>query len=188
MTQYHINLRQGLPTEMQLLLRDYPREAWPDHPNFAKSTQNWMGAHSMFRQLSDIIVQDTQEMLEKNQDPQRFAGQLGHFGNLLIRNLHGHHSWEDHNFFPELQAADARFERGLEMLESDHEEMDKLLDTLRSNANRYLKSLDLSEPDASACLPEVLTASQDIRTFLGRHLADEEDLVVPIILHHKLRG
>lgn len=30
--------------------------------------------------------------------------------------------------------------------------------------------------------------SQSVEKPLDRHLADEEDLVVPIVLHHKLRG
>ncbi|GAA6208564.1 hemerythrin domain-containing protein [Cognatishimia sp. WU-CL00825] len=188
MTHYDINVRQGLPQDMQLLLRDYPRDAWPGHPNFARATQNWMRAHQMFRKLAEILEADTKGILDKQTDPERFAARLGHYGNQLIGNLHGHHGWEDHSFFPELQAADDRFERGLEMLESDHVEMDGLLDNLTRNANRYLKLSDLSPKDAENELPAILANTQAIGRFLTRHLADEEDLVVPIILHHKLRG
>lgn len=188
MTQYDINVRQGLPEEMQLLLRDYPREAWPDHPNFAASIGNWMGAHRMFRQLADIITLDTQELLDKNNDPEDYARRLTRYGNMLVRNLHGHHGWEDHQFFPELEEADHRFMRGLEMLESDHEEMDQILASLTSSANRYLKLTDMSPEDAVNEAPDVLKASESIQHFLARHLTDEEDLVVPILLHHKMRG
>lgn len=188
MTQYDINVRQGLPEEMQLLLRDYPREAWPDHPNFAASIGNWMGAHRMFRQLADIITLDTQELLDKKNDPEDYARRLTRYGNMLVRNLHGHHGWEDHQFFPELEAADHRFMRGLEMLESDHEEMDQILASLTSSANRYLKLTDMSPEDAASEAPDVLKASESIQHFLARHLTDEEDLVVPILLHHKMRG
>lgn len=188
MTQYDINVRQGLPEDMQLLLRDYPREAWPDHPNFAASIGNWMGAHRMFRQLAELITLDTQKVLEKESDPETYAQRLAHFGNMLVRNLHGHHGWEDHRFFPELEAADDRFTRGLEMLEADHEEMDQILESLTGSANRYLKLMDMSPKDATGEIPDILKTSEGIQTFLGRHLADEEDLVVPILLHHKLRG
>ena len=51
-----IQQREGLPDDMRILLRDYPREAWPDHPHFARSIQNWMGAHQMFRQLGEITA------------------------------------------------------------------------------------------------------------------------------------
>ena len=107
---------------------------------------------------------------------------------MLVRNLHGHHGWEDHQFFPELEAADERFTRGLEMLESDHEEMDQILANLTVSANRYLKLTDLSPDDATDEVPDILKASESVQGFLARHLTDEEDLVVPILLHHKLRG
>lgn len=188
MTTYDIHARQGLPQEMQLLLRDYPREDWPGHPNFATATQNWMRAHQMFRQLGDIIVKDTEKLLEKEMETKRYASRLSHYGNQLVNNLHGHHHWEDHSFFPELEAADPRFLRGLEMLETDHTEMDALLNTFTDAANRYLQLERLSPKETREELPAMLKAGESIKRFLGRHLADEEDLVVPIILHHKLRG
>mgnify|MGYP001593986241 CR=1 FL=1 len=188
MTQNNIHKRQGLPQEMQILLRDYPREAWPDHPDFAESIQNWMGAHQMFRQLGQIVHNSTERVLDRNMDPELFANRLGQYGNLLVRNLHGHHGWEDHHFFPELEAADSRFAHGLDMLENDHVEMETLLDRLTTSANRYLQLAQLSPSDAPAELPALLKETNAIGGFLDRHLTDEEDLVVPILLHHKLRG
>lgn len=188
MTQYDITVRQGLPEDMQTLLREYPRDAWPDHPNFAASIGRWMGAHTMFRQIAEIVAVDTEEMLDKKLDPDWYAMRLGHFGNALVRNLHGHHTWEDRKFFPELMAADDRFIDGLEMLEADHHEMDGLLDGLVQSSNRFIKLMDLSRQDAPSELPDVLTNAQAIQRFLDRHLTDEEDLTVPILLHHKLRG
>jgi len=188
MTQHDITVRQGLPEEMQTLLREYPRDAWPDHPNFAASIQRWMGAHTMFRQMAEIVTIDTEEMLDRKLDPDWYAMRLGHFGNALVRNLHGHHTWEDHKFFPELMGADNRFIDGLEMLESDHEQMDQLLADLVHSSNRFIQLMDLSAKDAPEELPEVLKNAEAIQRFLQRHLSDEEDLAVPILLHHKLRG
>lgn len=188
MTQHDITVRQGLPEEMQTLLRDYPRDAWPDHPNFAASIKRWMGAHTMFRQFAEIVATDTEQMLDKSLDPDWYAMRLGHFGNALVRNLHGHHSWEDRKFFPELMLADDRFADGLDMLEADHTQMDGLLAGLVTASNRFIQLMDLSKQDAPAELPEVLTQARAIQTFLDRHLTDEEDLTVPILLHHKLRG
>ena len=87
-----------------------------------------MGAHQMFRQLGAIVQEDSETFLDKGMETDRYAGRLAHFGNLLVRNLHGHHTWEDRSYFPELQAADPRFADGLEMLEGDHAELDALLD------------------------------------------------------------
>jgi iron-sulfur cluster repair protein YtfE (RIC family) len=188
MTQHSIDTRQGLPTEMQILLRDYPRVTWPENPNLARSTQNWMAAHSMFRQLAAIITQETQGFLDKASDPQRYAGRLAHYGNLLVRNLHGHHHWEDRAFFPELEAADPRFAAGLAMLEGDHVALDALLERFTRQANRVVQLATLEEAQMPAEAGPLAEVSAGIEQFLHRHLTDEEELAVPILLHHRLRG
>lgn len=103
-------------------------------------------------------------------------------------NLHGHHGWEDHSFFPELSAADPRFDTGLEVLEQDHADLDKVLDDFTRSANRLIKLATLDATQAYDEAEQVLKASETIEGFLKRHLSDEEELAVPIILHHRLRG
>lgn len=183
------DVRQGpLSDEMRVLLGEYPREAWPDHPNFAASIGNWMGAHEMFRRLGKVVRLNTEGMLDRSIGADTYAARLSHYGNLLVRNLHGHHSWEDHAFFPELSAADARFDAGLETLESDHMTLDAVLDQFTRQANRVVKLLHLEEGQARDEAGGLHQTTEAIEALLARHLVDEEDLVVPILLHHKLRG
>ncbi len=188
MTQYSIHTRQGLPEVWQTLLRDYPREAWPDHPNFTRPIRKWMGAHVNFRQMAGLLRGQSKEMMDKTLDPARFQANLGHYGHALVQHLHGHHAWEDHRFFPELAGAAPRFIRGLDMLETDHTEMDALLERFSRAGNRYLQLMQMSPDDAPQELPDLMQQSQALEQFLNRHLTDEEDLVVPILLHHKMRG
>ncbi len=142
----------------------------------------------MFRQLAEIVAEDTQSFLDKAQEPQLYARRLAHFGNLLVRNLHGHHTWEDREFFPELEAADPRFAAGLEMLEGDHAELDGLLDRFTRTANRVVQLATLEEAQMMEEAAPLADTSAEIGRFLHRHLTDEEELAVPILLHHKLRG
>jgi len=188
MTQNHDISRDALLQEMRILLREYPRDTWPANPNFARSIQNWMGAHIMFRQLAGLSRAETELYLTKGRDGADYAARLSESGNLLVRNLHGHHTWEDRSFFPELSDADPRFDRGLEMLEGDHIQMDSLLERFVNQANRVVKLIHLDEAQARNEAGDLLDTSAEVEQFLARHLADEEDLVVPIILHHKLRG
>ncbi len=187
MTQHLLSQRQALPDDMRLLLSDYPREAWPDHPNFAASIENWMGAHQMFRRLGDITRSETERYLDKTRDADDFAGRLSVYGNLLVRNLHGHHGWEDRSFFPELSRADPRFEAGLGMLEADHGVLDGVLDRFTHTGNRVVKLIQLDEAQARDEAGDLHRIASEIESYLARHLSDEEDLVVPILLHHKLR-
>ena len=173
---------------MQTLLRDYPREAWPGNPHFARSIQNWMGAHKMFNQLGEITCAEVEKLIDKKLDPAEFSRRFSYYGDLLVRNLHGHHTWEDRDYFPELSAADSRFDRGLEMLETDHHHLDVTLDKFTKTGNRVLQLIELEEKQARDEAGELLENCQDIKQFLTRHLQDEEELVVPILLHHKMRG
>ena len=121
-------------------------------------------------------------------DAEHYGHILGHYGDSLVRNLHGHHTWEDRQFFPELASADPRFETGLDLLEQDHEVLDETLDRFTRASNRYLKLLDLDPTSADQELGDIQTAGCQIQSLLSRNLQDEDDLIVPIILHHKLRG
>ncbi|MDU8943856.1 hemerythrin domain-containing protein [Ovoidimarina sediminis] len=188
MTHPSIHTRDGWPEEAATLLADYPRDLWPGHPHFARSIQNWMGAHRGFRQLSGLLRDTAEGYLDRDIAPEAAAGRLGYYGDILVRNLHGHHTWEDRSFFPEIRAADQRFDRGLETLESDHDVLDETLEVLTGRANRVIKLIQLDEPQARGEAGALHESASRIERFLDRHLTDEEDLVVPILLHHRMRG
>jgi len=177
-----------MPTEMQTLLRDYPRDTWDAHLGFKEKTRHWLGAHRMFRQLSASVRKDTESYLDGNQDSNDFAGRLSYRGGALVGNLHGHHGWEDHSYFPELSEADPRFDAGLEVLEKDHADLDIVLDSFTRTANRTIKLIQLDEKAAREEAGKLHSVARTIEAFLQRHLTDEEELAVPIILHHRLRG
>ena len=130
---------------MHLLLKDYPREAWPDHPNFSETVRHWMGAHELFRRLGDITRKNCETFLDKNVEMDGFVSKLGYYGNMLVRHLHAHHNWEDYEFFPELMRADRRFNTGIDTLESDHVLLNETLDRFTNSANRVIKLSSLDD-------------------------------------------
>lgn len=177
-----------MPSEMQILLNQYPRESWDAHPGFHDKTRHWLGAHQMFRRLAGLVRKDTEVFLDRNSDGNDFAGRLSYYGGVLVNNLHGHHHWEDHDYFPELSAADPRFDAGLDLLEKDHADLDQVLEDFTARANRAIKLVQLDEQQARDEAGGLRVTAQAIEAFLERHLSDEEELAVPIILHHRLRG
>ncbi len=183
------NIRKGdMPDEMQTLLAEYPRDNWASHPGFDEKTKHWLGAHRFFRQLAYSVGRDVERYLDHDSDDHDFAASLSYRGRALVQNLHGHHGWEDHEFFPELSAADPRFVAGLDILETDHAELDHVLDGFTSHANRTLQLIQMAPADARNEAGKLHDHARAIRAFLDRHLTDEEELAVPIILHHRLRG
>ena len=179
---------EDMPTNMQALLRTYPRDTWDAHPGFKEKTRHWLGAHRMFRQLSATVRNDIESYLNGDRDAADYAGRLSYRSGALVRNLHGHHGWEDHSYFPELSAADPRFNAGLEVLEKDHADLDVVLDSFARTANRTIKLVQLDKKEAREDAGKLHGVAQTIEAFLQRHLTDEEELAVPIILHHRLRG
>lgn len=184
---YHIRETE-MPAEMQTLLARYPRDSWDAHPGFRDKTMHWLGAHQMFRRVVERIRLDTEAVLNKDMGLDDYAGRLSYYGGNLVGNLHGHHGWEDRSYFPELAAAELRFAAGLDVLEQDHADLDRVLDDFTRQANRVIKLTALDEAQARDEAGTVHGISQVIEAFLKRHLTDEEDLAVPIILHHRLRG
>jgi hypothetical protein len=189
----NVEIRKGpLSDELRILLEEYPREAWDGHPNFKDLTRQWMGAHDMFRHLSATVRRDTEHFLDKTRSEDEYARRLSHYGSRLVGYLHGHHSWEDYEFFPELSRADNRFDRGLEILEQDHVVLDDVLNRFTDDANELIQIVQKQTIGNRDKLQDIAGDlhywSQSVEKLLDRHLADEEDLVVPIVLHHKLRG
>ena len=76
----------------------------------------------------------------------------------------------------------------LEILEKDHEVLDEVL---LEFADAAIRTLDLIRENDQVSHDEtgrVHERAEAIEKLLARHLVDEEDLAVPIIIHHKLRG
>ncbi|MEZ5716610.1 MAG: hemerythrin domain-containing protein [Paracoccaceae bacterium] len=172
---------------MQTLLRDYPRDTWPGHPNFAASIANWMGAHTMFRNLAQVTREDTEAFADGEIDAARYR-QLARHGDALVRNLHGHHSWEDRR-----NASSPEAERGGRAVRDraghagDRSSGDGRAAGSFHPQGQPDHPAGRSRPGAMAEEARASMTRPAAEAFLARHLTDE-DLVVPILLHHKLRG
>ena len=186
--EIYVMRTEDMPQEMQVLLHEHPRSTWETHPGFKERTRNWMGAHKMFRKLTQIVVEDCEVFLNGDMGANDYRFRLSHFGNRLIGNLSGHHAWEDLEYFPELSRADPRFDRGLQILEKDHEDLEGVLETFSKTGSHALNLDDLSDGRFRTSVGKIHTLSQTIDSILSRHLNDEEDLAVPIILQYRLRG
>ncbi|WP_108257968.1 hemerythrin domain-containing protein [Mangrovicoccus ximenensis] len=72
-----------------------------------------------------------------------------------------------------------RLERGFALLDADHHALDPWLEQLAAEANALIGAS--SDREAAARL---LGSVERFAPFLERHLEDEEDLIVPVILRH----
>ena len=95
---------------------------------------------------------------------------------------------EDHSFFPETPRLDDYFQHAINVLENDHEALRHFLADFANDANQLIKMTTLKPVQMRSETDALHEHSQTIGVFLDRHLADEEQIVIPIILHHKFRG
>jgi iron-sulfur cluster repair protein YtfE (RIC family) len=182
LSELTLQSRDCLPDSLRVLLKDYPRARWSDDPNFDGLTRFWMERHAMFRVLLDRIVLASEAIVHPNStsspdlDPTR--AEVARYGNMLIGELHGHHRIEDLHYFPVLAKREPAIARGFEILDRDHHALAESLNTLAETLNALLS--DAGQDDAGRRIEQIMA----FRSLLDRHLEDEEDLVVPVILRH----
>jgi hemerythrin-like domain-containing protein len=172
--------RDALPDALRILLRDYPREGWLTDPNFNGLVSFWLERHMMFRQILAQLQRETEAFLDRDRDPQSFAQGVSRHGGMFVSQLHGHHQIEDHHYFPALRGREPRIEAGFELLDADHHALDGLLDGFVKQANAAIRGAGGADPLTSAgALRDGLVT---LERLIDRHLTDEEDLIVPVIL------
>lgn len=182
-----LETRPGLPDALRVLAERYPRDGWETHPDFNALTRFWLDRHLMFREVQGQLIRRTEILLDRNANPARSAADLSRLAGFFLTELHTHHHIEDDHYFPALAAQDARLSAAFALLDRDHTALDTGMRALATGAN--------------AVLAEVRTASNDLRPagalketldrfarLLDRHLVDEEEIVVPIILEYHGAG
>ncbi|MBC7157770.1 MAG: hemerythrin domain-containing protein, partial [Rhodobacteraceae bacterium] len=161
----------------------YPRDLWESHREFDGLTRFWLERHLMFRTLLARSTEAAERHLDAPDDPRGFAAVTARLMGRFLDHLHGHHRIEDHHYFPTLSRLDPRLGPGFDLLEADHHDLDGHLHALAETTNTALRALagGTAAQDETAAY---LAGLRRLGRFLDRHLTDEEDLVVPVILHH----
>jgi hemerythrin-like domain-containing protein len=177
---HDLESRTSLPDGLRVLLADYPRDAWKADPNFAGLVSMWLDRHLFFRRISNLMREDMESLLDRGLDPQAWAPRLAELGSQFVQHLHGHHQIEDQHYFPLLVRRDARLEQGFAILDRDHQALDGHLKAFVGGANALLNDLEAEafRSEAGRFHSELVR----LEGFLDRHLTDEEELIVPVIL------
>ncbi|MFN3937566.1 MAG: hemerythrin domain-containing protein [Gemmobacter sp.] len=183
---HSLDSRQSMPDALRVLLDEYPRAGWPRHRNFDGLVRFWLERHLMFRRLTEAMATDTEALLERRLDPRMHSARLARFGGIFVSELHGHHHIEDAHYFPVLAQAEPRIAAGFELLDADHKALDGILSRFADAANSAIRAEEGQRHRAAA--GEFLTELRTTQRLLDRHLTDEEDLVVPVILRHGPAG
>jgi hemerythrin-like domain-containing protein len=174
--------RSGWPDDLRVLIARFPREQWQRHANLGEMARFWLSRHDMFRELAAMIKAIEARFRAGTLSPAKFPRQFVPRLQFLLSQLGAHHQIEDLHYFPIFRAADARLARGFDVLESDHHHIHADMARTAETANALLRALQ-GDADALRCGGDAYAgASGALLKGLVRHLDDEEDLIVPLIL------
>jgi iron-sulfur cluster repair protein YtfE (RIC family) len=173
--------RSGWPEDLRVLIARFPREQWEGHANLGEMARFWLSRHAMFRELSGNIEEVTASFLKGDLPAAEFPRQLVSRLQFLLSQLNVHHQIEDQHYFPIFRAAEERLARGFDVLEGDHHAIHADMAATADTANALLRAL-ADKSDARKPGDAYALASGGLIKGLVRHLNDEEDLIVPLIL------
>jgi iron-sulfur cluster repair protein YtfE (RIC family) len=183
-----LDSRTGWPADLRRRLDRHPRETWPGHTNLGALSRFWLERHAMFRELAQALHQATGELCEGRLDAGAFQPWFAPRMQFFLQQLHHHHLIEDHNYFPVFLAADSALARGFAVLEADHGTIDRAIRELALASNGLLAALRSPPADLPGATAGLTAALPAFLVRLERHLADEEDLVIPLILERSEAG
>ena len=135
----------------------------------------------MFRKLLGMLEGDAVALLDGRMERHAYLPRLARFGNMFVSELHMHHNIADHHFFPVLREKDALIETGFDLLDGDHHELVGGLEDFTQHAQGVIAA---SANDAVNLAGTFHSHLAGLHTLVNRHLTDEEDLIVPVILKY----
>lgn len=173
--------RTALPDALRVLLEEYPREGWETDPGFDGLIRFWLDRHLMFRKLMSEMRSGTEALLDRKLDAPRYRAMTSRYGGMFVNGLHEHHTIEDTYYFPKLVTKDARIARGFAILDKDHHEIDSFLASFVERANEVISVID-NRDKLQTTAGKFRDELSKLEGLLDRHLIDEEELIVPVIL------
>ena len=172
----------ALCDDLRILARRHPRATWAGHASLGELARFWLHRHEMFRRLDEIIRSGTEAALEQGMGAAGFNPWLSGQLRWLLWQLEEHHQVEDHHYFPLFRRAEPRLAAGFELLERGHVALHAGIGGIIGRANAVLAHEAPGRDAFRADLARFRDAQVDLGRALIRHLADEEDLVIPLLL------
>jgi hypothetical protein len=171
-----------LPADLLYLLERHPRAGWKGHARLGGLGRFWLERHAMFRELGGLLEGGLDAFREGRVPPHELEAWLLPRLRFFLAQLEEHHAVEDRHYFPAFRAAEPRLARGFELLDRDHEALHAAIDAVARSAQGLFRALRGPQAGREAAAVHHAAASAELVRGLARHLDDEEDLVIPLLL------
>lgn len=188
LTDTDLLTRPGLPDDLRWLVERYPRENWQGHTNIGGMANMWLQRHAMFRELGGMLTAGIGDYREEKLAAPEFARWFAPRLRFFLQQLEGHHQVEDMHYFPVFAEAEKRLKRGFDILDSDHHAIHEALERNAEAANAFFRALQENEDRQRYAADAYADENARLVAMLTRHLDDEEDLIIPLILDRGEEG
>lgn len=179
--------RGGIPDEIAYLRARYPQSGWRTHPRYGDLSAFWLHIHATLRDEAAALQATMLAFRNRRIDPAGFQRRFVPELNRFLQHLNAHHQIEDSAYFPKFRALDPRMAAGFDLLEHDHHAIHDTLLASVAQARTLLAALGgAGAVDRAA--DDYAATSDRLIAMLLRHLADEEEIVIPAMLEHGERA
>lgn len=181
--QHHVETRPGLGDDLRELLFAIPPNEWPEHINYDGTAAFWQGVHRSLLAESDAFAGGLEQLIDMQAGEMQtglLLNDMRHLGRHLLGHAHMHHHVEDDHYFPRFIERFPQLSRPIELLDSDHRVLEETLDAI----GRHIEGFNAGKTGRDE-IGAALGDARKLERILKRHLADEEDIVIPALLQGK---
>jgi len=179
-----IDTRTGWPDELREFLNRFPRDSW--RRQTSPMAQFWIDRHDWFRQECTTLQSAADDYRSSKKSAGEMATWVAPRLQTFLGSLHGHHQIEDYHYFPAFRESEKSLAPGFDVLAHDHELIHVGISDIVNKVNTLLATL---RDDGAAGLDaqrhsadQYVDASETLYRRLVRHLDDEEDLIIPLMI------
>lgn len=176
----HVETRKGLSADLRELLFAIPPDEWPAHVNYAGAAAFWQGVHRSLLSESGAFAEGLEQLADMSPGEMQgglLMNEMRHLGRHLLGHAHTHHHVEDDHYFPRFKLRYPQLVRPIDLLDSDHRVLEETLDAI----DRHIEGFSAGKSGRDE-IGAALNDARKLEHILKRHLADEEDIVIPALL------
>jgi hypothetical protein len=169
--------------EVRARLERHPRNSWRADPTHA--ARFWLEIHDGFRRESNGLV----ALLDEHRSGRRTAAELTVISaprlTGMVARLRNHHEIEDFEYFPAFCALEPKLAPVFDVLASDHARLQRHVDEALAALNELLDAVANDAAGPPRVTDRYAARADELCRALARHLDDEEDAIIPLLLERR---
>jgi len=103
----------------------------------------------------------------------------------MVAGLRNHHEIEDFEYFPAFRALEPKLAPGIDVLAKDHARLQRHVDDALAALSELLAAAASDAKGTPQVTDRYAARTDELCRALTRHLDDEEDLIIPLLLERR---